>query len=306
MQNLISEKKLKQEDFKKAGARQDDILSPGKIIIRRLKKNKLAMSGMVIVVFIALVAVFAPLLTPHSRDAVNLLKTNAKPDSVNWLGTDSLGRDIDTRLLYGGRISLTVGLVSTSIRIVIGVILGGIAGYYGKSVDNFIMRIADIFSCFPFLPIAITFVAILGPSIYNVMLVLGILGWPGICRIVRGEILSLREREFMEAATALGISDYRKILKHLLPNTMASIIVSATMGIATAILTETSLSFLGLGVAPPIPSWGNMLTDANNRYVLQFRWWLWIPPGLAIFITVMSLNLLGDGLRDALDPRLKQ
>lgn len=302
---MVTDKRIEEKEVKKLGE-QEYILSPWKIVSKRLKKNKLAMLGFIIVVIIGLVAIFAPILTPHPRDAVNLLKTNAKPDSVNWLGTDALGRDIFTRLLYGGRISLTVGLVSTSIRIVIGVILGGIAGYYGKTVDNFIMRIADVFSCFPFLPIAITFVAILGPSIYNVMLVLGILGWPGICRIVRGEILSLREREFMEAATALGISDYSKIVRHLLPNTMASIIVSATMGIATAILTETSLSFLGLGVSPPIPSWGNMLTDANNRYVLQNRWWLWIPPGLAIFVTVMSLNLFGDGLRDALDPRLKQ
>ncbi len=303
---MATEKEVKKVEEPVKGTKQEDILSPWKIVVKRLKRNKLAMFGLSIVSIIALAAIFAPLLTPHTRDGVNLLNTNAKPDSINWLGTDALGRDYYTRLLYGARISLTVGLVSTSIRIVIGVILGGIAGYYGKVVDGVIMRIADIFSCFPFIPIAITFVAILGPSIYNVMLVLGLLGWPGICRIVRGEILSLREREFMEAATALGISDYRKIIRHLLPNTMASIIVSATMGIASAILTESALSFLGLGVAPPIPSWGNMLSDAQNRYILQHRWWLWIPPGLSIFVTVMSLNLFGDGLRDALDPRLKQ
>lgn len=294
------------ESNNQAGLKQEDVMGPWKIVWRRLRKNKLAMTGLAVIILLALAAIFAPLLTPHDRDAVNMLKTNHAPDSENLLGTDNLGRDILTRLLYGGRISLTVGLVSTGLRTLIGVVLGGIAGYYGKKVDTVIMRVADAFSCFPFLPMAITAVAILGPSIYNVMIVLALLGWPGICRIVRAEILSLREREFMEATTALGISDYRKIVRHLLPNTMASIIVSATLGIAGAILTESSLSYLGLGVAPPVSTWGNMLTDANQQYVLRYRWWQWMPPGFAIFITVMSLNLVGDGLRDALDPRLKQ
>jgi len=287
-------------------ATQTTVVGPWKIMWKRLRRNKLAMLGLIMITIMALAAIFAPFLTPFGRDSVNLVNSNAKPNGTHLLGTDSLGRDILTRLLYGARISLTVGFVSTGLRIVIGVLLGGIAGFYGKTIDNVIMRIADVFSCLPFLPIAITIVAMLKPSIYNMMLVLAILGWPGIARIVRAEILSLREREFMEAATALGISDFRKIIAHLLPNTMASVIVSATIGIAGAILTESSLSFLGLGVAPPTPSWGNMLTDAQNQYVLKNRWWQWIPPGLAIFIAVMSLNLLGDGLRDALDPRLKQ
>ncbi|WP_026476347.1 oligopeptide ABC transporter permease [Alkaliphilus transvaalensis] len=303
---IKEDKKKKQQVDPNAGAKKEDVMGPWKIIWKRLLKNKLAMVGLATIIVVALLAIFAPYLTPHSPSAVNMAKTNAAPDNVNLLGTDDLGRDYLTRLFYGGRISLTVGLVSTSIRLLIGVTLGGIAGFYGKRVDNFIMRLADIFSCFPFLPIAITVVALLGPSIYNVMLVIGLLGWPGIARIVRGEILSLREREFMEAATALGISDFRKIMKHLLPNTMASIIVSATIGIAAAILTESALSYLGLGVAPPTPTWGNMLRSAENQFTLRFRWWLWIPPGLAIFIVVISLNLLGDGLRDALDPRLKQ
>ena len=304
--NMISEKKQINKNVDKSLATQNTVVGPWKIMWKRLRRNKLAMLGLIMITIMAFAAIFAPLLTPYGRDAVNLLNSNAKPDRNHLLGTDSLGRDILTRLLYGARISLTVGFVSTGLRIVIGVLLGGIAGYYGKAVDNIIMRIADVFSCLPFLPIAITIVAMLKPSIYNMMLVLAILGWPGIARIVRAEILSLREREFMEAATALGISDFRKIIAHLLPNTMASVIVSATIGIASAILTESSLSFLGLGVAPPTPSWGNMLTDAQNQYVLKNRWWQWIPPGLAIFIAVMSLNLLGDGLRDALDPRLKQ
>ncbi|MBU5675750.1 ABC transporter permease [Alkaliphilus sp. MSJ-5] len=304
---MISEKKQKIDINKEKNlATESTVIGPWKIMWKRLKRNKLAMLGLIVITIMATAAIFAPFLTPYGRDAVNLVNSNAKPGSEHLLGTDSLGRDILTRLLYGGRISLTVGFVSTGIRIVLGVLLGGIAGYYGKSIDNVIMRVADVFACLPFLPIAITIVAMLKPSIYNIMLVIGVLGWPGIARIVRAEILSLREREFMEAATALGISDFRKIVAHLLPNTMASVIVSATIGIAGAILTESSLSFLGLGVAPPTPSWGNMLTDAKNQYVLKNRWWQWIPPGLAIFITVMSLNLLGDGLRDALDPRLKQ
>lgn len=304
---MISEKKHKNmENKEKNLAMKTAVVSPGKVMWNRLKRNKLAMVSLVVIIIMALAAIFAPLLTPYERDAVNLLNSNASPDSQHLLGTDSLGRDMLTRLLYGARISLTVGFVATGLRVVIGIILGGIAGYYGGKIDGLIMRVADVFACLPFLPIAITFVAILGPSIYNMMFVLAVLGWPGLARIVRAEILSLREREFMEAATALGISDFRKISAHLLPNTMASVIVSATIGIAGAILTESSLSFLGLGVAPPTPSWGNMLTDAQNQYVLKNRWWQWIPPGFAIFITVMSLNLLGDGLRDALDPRLKR
>lgn len=297
----MTDKKIKNEK-----ANSVKVESPWKIVGKRLKRNKLAMLGLVIILLMVIAAVFAPFLTPYGRDATNLSNSNQPPSSEHLLGTDSLGRDMLTRLLYGARISLTVGFVATSLRMLIGVFLGGIAGYYGGRIDGVIMRVADIFSCLPFLPIAITFVAVLGPSIYNVMIVLALLGWPGVARIVRAEILTLREREFMEAATALGIGDFKQIVSHLLPNTMASIIVSATIGIAGAILTESSLSFLGLGVSPPIPTWGNMLTDAQSQYVLQHRWWQWVPPGIAIFLAVMSLNLLGDGLRDALDPRLKQ
>ncbi len=303
---MISDQKITKKNQEENLATQSIVISPWRIMWRRLRKNHLAMLGLIVILIMSLLAILAPIIAPYGRDAVDLLKTNAKPSSEHLLGTDALGRDIYTRLLYGARISLTVGFVSTGLRVLIGVVLGGIAGYYGKTIDNIIMRFADIFSCLPFLPIAITFVALLGPSIYNVMLVLALIGWPGIARIVRAEILSLREREFMEAATALGISDFKKIVSHLLPNTMASVIVSATIGIAGAILTESSLSFLGLGVAPPTPSWGNMLTDAQNQYVLKHRWWQWVPPGLAIFLAVMCFNLLGDGLRDALDPRLKQ
>jgi len=222
------------------------------------------------------------------------------------LGTDKIGRDMYTRIVHGSRISLSVGIVAVSIRVFIGIILGSISGFYGGKIDTLIMRFAEMVMCFPFLLIAISLVVILGPSIYNVMLVLGLLGWPGIARIVRAQILSLKEQEFMEATEALGIRDSRKIFKHLLPNVMSSVIVFATMGMAGAILTEAALSFLGLGVQPPRPSWGNMIQAARSLYALENQWWLWIPPGLSIFITVISFNLLGDGLRDALDPKLNK
>lgn len=284
----------------------DKIESPWKVAFKRLKRNKLSMISLVILVVLVLSALFAPLLTRYESNDVDLLKKYQSPSKENLLGTDKLGRDILTRVLYGGRISLSVGLVAVAIRVFIGIILGSLAGYYGGVVDSFIMRFADTVMSFPFLLIAITIVALFGPSIYNVMIVLGILGWPGISRIIRGQILSLREQEFMEAAEALGLSDFRKIFKHLLPNTLASVIVFATIGMAGAILTETGLSFLGMGVSPPTPTWGNMIQEARNIYNIEHRWWLWIPPGISIFITVMSFNVLGDGLRDALDPKMKR
>lgn len=284
----------------------DKIDSPWKVAFKRLKRNKLSMICLVILILLVLSAIFAPWLTKYESNGVDLLKKYQSPSKANLLGTDKLGRDILTRLLYGGRISLSVGLVAVAIRVFIGIILGSLSGYYGGVVDSLIMRFADTVMSFPFLLIAITIVALFGPSIYNVMIVLGILGWPGIARIIRGQILSLREQEFMEAAEALGLSDFRKIFKHLLPNTLASVIVFATIGMAGAILTETGLSFLGMGVSPPTPTWGNMIQEARNIYNIENRWWLWIPPGIGIFITVMSFNVLGDGLRDALDPKMKR
>lgn len=283
-----------------------EIESPWKIAFRRLKKNKLAILSLIIIVILIILAVFAPLFTPYERDAIHLLDKEQPPSLTHILGTDHLGRDMYTRIIYGGRISLSVGLVAVAIEVIIGIIVGCLAGFYRGLVDSILMRIADVFMCFPFLLICITVVAILGSSIYNVMLAIGLLGWPSIARIVRGQILTLREQEFMEAAEALGLKDRSKIFRHLLPNTLASVIVYATIGIAGAILTEAALSFLGMGVAPPVPSWGNMIQAARDLYVIEHIWWYWLPPGLAIFITVMSLNILGDGLRDALDPKLKQ
>jgi peptide/nickel transport system permease protein len=297
---------------------QKKIESPWVVAFKRLRRNRLAMLSLGIIILLVLLAVLADYITPYGRDQINMAPKEVRgkvmelpikkeaPSAAFILGTDELGRDIFTRLIYGGRISLSVGLFAVSIQVVIGILIGAAAGFYGGIVDAILMRMTDIIMCFPFLLIAITVVAILGPNIFNVMLVIGLLGWTGIARMVRGQILSLREQEFMEAAEALGIRDSKKILKHLLPNVMASVIVFATMGMASAILTETSLSYLGLGVTPPTPTWGNMMQAAKSIYALENQWWLWMPPGFLTFITVMSFNILGDGLRDALDPKMKR
>ena len=276
-----------------------------KIGAKRLMKNKLAVFGIVVLSILIILSVLAPVITPYDRDETNLTNTYQKPSKEHWLGTDELGRDVFTRLIYGGRVSLSVGLVSTSISVVIGVLLGAIGGYYGKAVDNIIMRIVDIFMCFPFFIMAITIAAILGPSIWNVMIISGILSWPSIARIVRAEVMTVKEREFVEASKALGLTPTEIIFRHILPNVLAVVIVYTTLGIASGILSEAGLSFLGLGVKQPQPSWGNMLSAAQNLRSLRLHWWLWVPPGLLVFITILSINFLGDGLRDALDPKLK-
>lgn len=292
---------------------QETIESPWRMAFRRLKKNKLAMVGLFFLIFMFIFSFIGPILSPYDMIQTNVLNANKAPSAQHWLGTDSIGRDVLLRLMLGGRISLLVGLVSVTISVTIGTTVGGLAGFYGGRVDNILMRIADIFMAAPFFPILIILSAVMSDlrvtperRIYVVMFIIGILSWAGLSRLVRGQILSLREQEFMQAAEALGIRDSRKILRHLIPNVIPTIIVSATLGIGSAILTESALSFLGLGVNPPIPSWGNMIQSANNFFNLQFRPWLWIPPGLCIFVTVMSINLLGDGLRDALDPKLKR
>lgn len=287
------------------GMQKEKVLSPGKIIWRRFRRNKIAMVSLVILILLIVVAVLAPVLTPYGRDVINLSNKELPPSSEHWLGTDSLGRDVYTRLLYGGRISLTVGLVATSIQMVIGIILGSLAGYYGRFLDTVIMRLTDMVLSFPFLALAIAMAAIMGPSIYNTMLIIGFLAWTGTCRIVRGQFLSIKQSEYIEAARSLGLSEFRIIYKHMLPNTMAPLLINATLAMASAILVEAALSFLGMGVQAPIPSWGNMLESARNmRYIMNCPW-LWAPPGIAILLSVLSINLIGDGLRDAFDPRLK-
>ncbi|HEY3364417.1 MAG TPA: oligopeptide ABC transporter permease [Symbiobacteriaceae bacterium] len=273
---------------------------------RRLSRNPRAMVGLYVLIIMGLTAVFAPQLSLHPQDHVNMQVVEQAPSAQYWLGTDELGRDVFARLLYGGRISLTVGFVAVSIYLAIGIFLGSLAGYYGGMVDNIIMRITDVIMVLPFLPLALTMAVVLKPSIYNTMIIIGLLSWTGICRLVRGEFLTLRKRDYVEAAIAEGAGDSRIIFRHILPNAMAPIVVSATLGVATAILGEAGLSFLGFGVQQPTPSWGNMLSAAISLKVLVLQPWLWIPPGLMIFIAVLAVNLLGDGLRDAMDPRLKQ
>lgn len=289
-----------------AGGKSTDGLGLWALAWRRLRRNSRAMLGLYMLVILGLSAVFAPQIAPHDRDQINMLMVERPPSAEHWLGTDELGRDVFSRLIWGGRISLTVGLVAVSIYMVIGIILGSIAGYYGGVVDSAVMRVTDVVMVIPFLPLALTMAAVLKPSIYNTMIIIGVLGWTGLCRLVRGEFLTLRRRDFVEAAIAEGAGDLRIIFRHILPNAMAPIVVAATLGVAAAILGEAGLSFLGFGVQQPTPSWGNMLSTAISLKVLVMQPWLWIPPGLIIFIAILSINLLGDGLRDALDPRLKQ
>ncbi|WP_314588792.1 oligopeptide ABC transporter permease [Paenibacillus terrigena] len=286
--------------------------SPWRSAIRRFTRNRLALMGLIILILMFLMSFVGPLFSPYVLYDYDITLKNLAPSSEHWLGTDKLGRDILLRMMLAGRISLTVGLVATGISVVIGATLGALAGYYRKGVDTFIMRVADIFMALPSFPILIILGAILSDlkvdandRIYFLMLIIGVLGWTGLSRLVRGQILTLREMEFMQATDALGLRDRRKIFRHLMPNVVPIIIVSATLGVAGAILYESALSYLGIGVVPPTPSWGNMISAANNMIDFRKRPWLWIPPGLCILITVTAINLIGDGLRDALDPKMK-
>lgn len=272
---------------------------------RRLRRRPGPMIGLTIFTLLALLAIFAPLLAPFDpvKDA-NVMDALTAPGGKFLLGSDHTGRDLLSRLLYGARISLTVGLVVQGISLVIGCTLGLLAGYYGGWLDDVITGVTTVLQAFPGLLFAIAIMSVMGPGLYNVFLALGLVGWPTISRLVRGEVLALREREFVQGARAVGARDLRILLLHLLPNCLGPIIVVVTLGIAGAILSEASLSFLGLGTQPPTPSWGAML--AGGRDYVWDAPWLTFYPGIAIFVTILSLNLLGDGLRDVLDPRLKQ
>ncbi len=270
----------------------------------RYRRHRLALIGTVILIILIFIAIFAPVITSHDPLTVNIRATKEGPSAEYILGTDTAGRDMWARLAYASRISLSVGIVSVSIYITIGTVLGAVAGYYSGMVDALIMRFTDTVMSFPGLIIIITVVSFIGPSIYNAMLVIGLLGWPGTCRLVRGQVLLLREMEFIEASRSLGIPTRRIILRHILPNVVPYLIVVATLGTAGAILTEAGLSFLGLGVQPPTPSWGNMLNSARQLTLMEKYPHLWLPPGFMIAITVLSINFIGDGLRDALDPRM--
>jgi peptide/nickel transport system permease protein len=277
---------------------------------KRFKKNKLALFGLFILVFLLFVAAIAPLVAPHDPYVSNVNELGgydvlAPPSSEHLIGTDSLGRDMLSRIIYGGRVSLSVAFVAVMIATVTGIFLGVIAGYYGKWVDTLIMRITDVVICFPVLFLAITVATILKPSLFNVMIIIGLVSWTTMTRLVRGEVLKLREMEYIEAAKAMGQRNSIIIFRHILPNIMAPIVVQATLQTAEAILTESALSFLGVGVQQPVPSWGNMLNEATSIMVLQFKPWVWAPAGFAILLTILSINFVGDGLRDALDPKVK-
>jgi peptide/nickel transport system permease protein len=280
---------------------------------RRLRKNKMAMLGLFILVFMFFLCFVGPYLSPYLEAKISVKNANQAPSFKHWLGTDKLGRDVLLRIMEAGRISLTVGLVATSVIVLVGGTLGAIAGYYGKWVDTLIMRFADIMYAIPTLPILITLGAIFSDlkvppdkRIFLVMFIIGVIGWMSLSRLVRSQILSLKEQEFMLANEVLGIRDRNKIFRHLIPNVVPLIIVVATLGVAGSIITESTLSFLGLGVVPPTPSWGQMLSAANNMIDFTKRPWLWIPPGVCILLTVVSINLIGDGLRDAIDPKQKR
>lgn len=276
------------------------------IVWKRLKKNKLAVISLIIIVLLYLVAIFAPVIAPYPIDEMDFENIHGAPSAKHWLGTDSLGRDLFSLVIYGSRISLTVGIVSMAIALSIGTVLGAISGYYGGVIDNIIMRFTDIALCFPQFFLILTIVALFGNGIYKVIVIIGLTSWMRVTRLVRSQFLSLKQREFVESAKALGASDARIIFQHLLPNSMAPVIVAATLRVGSTILTEAVLSFLGLGVKQGTVSWGGLLQDAQSITVMLETPWIAIFPGLMIFITVLSFNLLGDGLRDALDPKLKQ
>lgn len=272
-------------------------------IWRRFRRNKMALLGGIVVVGLILVAIFAPYIATHNYSSQNLTNRLSAPSTEHFFGTDGYGRDVFSRVVWGSRVSLQIGFGAAGIALLIGIILGAIAGYYGGWVDNLIMRFTDIVMSIPALFLALTIISLFGASLVNTMIVIGIIYWTRTCRIVRGEFLSLRNKEFSEAALAIGSGDIRIIFRHLLPNAMAPIIVQGTLFIAQVILIESGLSFLGLGAQPPVPSWGNMLTEGYK--FLSIAWWIATFPGLAILVMVLFFNLLGDGLRDALDPKQK-
>jgi peptide/nickel transport system permease protein len=277
--------------------------SPGRMALRRFLRHKLAIAGLVVLVLVVLVTVFAPLLTGYDPTKVDLSHVRKPPSADHLLGTDGSGRDVLARLLYAGRVSLLVGVFSALLAVGIGTILGAVAGILGGWVDSLIMRAADIFLSFPVLVVMIVIAGILGPSITTMVIAIGVFTWPNAGRVVRGVTLSLREREFVQASRAFGARTRWLVVHHVLPAVLNQIVVVATLAVATGILLEASLSFLGLGVQPPQPSWGNMLTDAQRLTVISQMPWLWLPPGIAVALTVLSVNFVGDGLRDALDPR---
>lgn len=274
------------------------------LVWRRLRRDRLAMLGLTVVLLLFCMTLLAPLVAPYSPYAYNLAETLQAPSWAHWLGTDDQGRDVLSRMLYGCRISMSVGFVAVSLYVLIGILVGGVAGYFGGWLDVVISRLIEVVICFPVFFLILTVLAFLRPSIYNIMIVIGLTSWTGIARLVRGEFLKYRQQEYVQAAQVVGGGALRIMFRHILPNSLAPVLVSATFGVAGAILIESSLSFLGFGVEPPTPSWGDILSQ--SRDYLDIAWWLTFFPGFAIFMTITAFNLFGEGLRDAIDPRLQQ
>ena len=270
---------------------------------RRLIRHRLGMIGLVMLVILVVSAVFAPLIAGIDPAVTDLRNKNEPPSAEHILGTDAIGRDVWARLVYGARVSLSVGLVAVGIYTSIALVLGSVSGFFGGLVDGVIMRFTDVIMCFPTFLLILTAVAVLPPNIFNIMVIIGIFGWPGMTRLIRGQFLSLRSQDFVTAAVATGVPTRRIIFRHILPNVVGPVVVAATLGLAGAILTESSLSFLGLGVQQPTPSWGQTLTNALMLPVLENMPWRWLPSAIAIAFAVLSMNFFGDALRDAFDPR---
>jgi peptide/nickel transport system permease protein len=290
-------------DLDAEGLLTTEEMSQMTVIWRRFRKHRLALISLIFIVLLLAVAILAPWLMPYPYDEIDVPNAFAPPSSEHLMGTDQLGRDVLSRLMWGTRISLYVGIAATLLGQIFGVFVGAVSGYYGGRVDSLLMRLVDFFLTLPSLPLLLVLSVILAASVNTVIIILAILGWMGAARLVRGVVLSLREQEFIEASHALGMSDWKIIFRHMIPNSMAPVIVSITLGIGTTIIVEAALSFLGFGVRPPTPSWGNMLNRVQD-YILMNPL-LAVYPGLAIFLTVLAFNFMGDGLRDALDPRLK-
>ena len=306
---------MSNENNAEAAARPLKKKSQLKDIWRRFRKNRTAMVGMFFILVLILTAIFADIIAPPihipgidiyipAAEYQDLINERQYPSSEHWFGTDHVGRDVFARIVHGTRISLRIGVQVVSIAMVVGVTLGAVAGFYGGVIDNVFMRIIDIMLAIPNILLAISIAAALGPGLNNVMIAVGIGSIPGFARIVRGSVLMLKDQEFIEAARSIGSNDFRLIVRHIVPNCMAPIIVNATMGLANAILNAAGLSFIGLGISPPTPEWGAMLNE-GRRIMVEF-WPAAVFPGLAIAFVVLGFNLLGDGLRDALDPRLKR
>lgn len=273
-----------------------------KIIGVRFTKNRLSLVGALVVCSLVITAVLAPFIAPYEPTEIDVYNVLSPPTRDHLMGTDELGRDLLSRIIWGSRVSLKVGFVAVGIALLIGLAVGATAGFYGGNVDAVLMRFVDIMLAFPTFFLILAVIAILEPSIFTIMAVIGVTSWMDVARLVRAEFLTLKERDFVDAARAMGVRNRRLILRHILPNALSPVFVAATFGIAGAILIESGLSFLGLGVQPPDPSWGNILTSGKDN--IEVAWWLSLYPGLAILITVLSYNLVGEGLRDALDPRL--